>query len=204
MNRRIVFTFLVLAAAAAVAQAQTTDDFRTWSTVGSAGTVDEADLSKIVLDHATAQFGQALSNTSTTTTTAAKPAATLPVTTAVIRYNVVAVDGLFAPRVAAPNARGHQLRLRYLATGAGGRVIARLIEVDFASGAETTLLTFDSNAFGAATGYHDNFVADCGPPRPFDFVKKAYYVEVTLIRSSVIVSAAGVQVIKVTTDVCPG
>ena len=163
--------------------------------------MDEADLSKIVLDHATAQFGQAI-----TGTTPAKQAAVLQQTaTAVIRYNVVAVDGLFAPRVAAPNARGHQLKLRYLATGPGARVIARLIEVDFASGAETTLLTFDSGAFPAAIGYHDNLVSDCGPPRPFDFVKKAYYVEVTLIRSSIVAgSAAGVQVIKVTTDVCPG
>jgi hypothetical protein len=128
----------------------------------------------------------------------------LPTTSAVIRYNVVAVDGLFAPRVAAPSARGHQLKLRYLATGAGARVTARLIEVDFASGAETTLLTFDSAAFPGAAGYHDNLVADCGPPRPFDFVRKAYYIEVTLTRGSVTVSAAGVQVIKVTTDVCPG
>src|SRR5262245_58581919 len=101
MTRRIIFIAILLAGTVAGAQAQTTsDDLRTWETVGSAGTVDEADLSKVTLDHAIAQIGLVIS---APPTTAAKTAAIGQTTSAVIRYNVVPVDGFFAPRVAAPN-----------------------------------------------------------------------------------------------------
>ena len=69
------------------------------------------------------------------------------------------------------------------------------------------LLTFDSSAPNVphTAGYRVDQTSDCGPPRAFDFVNKAYYVEVTLTHSAIVAgSAAGVQIIKIATDVCPG
>lgn len=124
---------------------------------------------------------------------------------AVIRYNVTAVDGLFARRLCQPGGpcEGIQLRLRYLATGPGARVVARLIEVDAATGSETARLTFDSRAFGAASRYQVRSAGECGPAWVFDFKRKAYYVEATLTGSLLVVnSAAGVHVIKIDNFTC--
>src|SRR5947207_13869231 len=134
--RSIVVAALLAFGALVPIEAQTPDANRFWTTVGSAGTVDEADVSKIVFDHATAQFGHQLVNT---TAAAAPGAVSLPTASAVIRYNVTPVDGLFTPGIGA-------LRVRYLATGPGARVVAKLIEVDLATGAERIRVTFDSRA----------------------------------------------------------
>src|SRR5438128_2490540 len=122
--RRTSVAALLLFCALVRAEAQTADANRFWTTVGSAGTVDEADVRKIVFDHAFAQFGQPLINT---TAAAAPETVNAPTDSAVIRYNVTPVDGLFTPGVGA-------LRVRYLATGPGARVVAKLIEVDLATG----------------------------------------------------------------------
>ena len=112
---------------------------------------------------------------------------------AVVRYNVTPVDGLFNPTpVSFPSTHGVQLKVRYLAVSA--QVIAKLIEVDLATGVETVRLTFNSTAFPAVDGYHVQQVSECPPAWAFDFKGKAYYVEATLTHSSLSVgSAAGVQ-----------
>ena len=192
--RRIFAAVLLLSGALVRAEAQTTDTNRFWTTVGSAGTADESDPRKIVFDHATAHFGQVLINT----TAAAAPGAVSSQTdSAVIRYDVTPVDGLFQPGVGA-------LQVRYLATGPGARVVAKLIEVDLATGLERSRITFDSTAFAASKTYHVNGVEDCsGHGGRFDFVQKAYYVEVTLTHSSLATGgAAGVQIIKIVNNVC--
>ena len=125
----------------------------------------------------------------------------------VIRYNVTAVDGLFAspPTGGAPNVAGIQLSLRYLDAGSNARVVARLIEVDFATGVETVRLTFDSNTFPSASRYQVRSVSDCGPLWGFDFKQKGYYVEATLSRNSILAgSAAGIQMIQIEHVVCRG
>jgi hypothetical protein len=117
---------------------------------------------------------------------------------AVIRYNVTPVDGLF-PR----EGCGRQLTVRYLAT-IGARVVAKLIEVDLATGVEKdTRLTLDSRDFNVVNGYQvrssrpSDFIL-------FDFTRKAYYVEATLTTGNIIanISAAGIQMIKIDVPNC--
>jgi hypothetical protein len=118
---------------------------------------------------------------------------------AVIRYNVTAVDGLFGG-----NLVGMQIRFRD--EGVGAQVVAELIEVDIFTGAEVTLLTFDSNAIWVPVlqGYHVWDVWTCTKrAQPFDFVRKAYYIEATLTTSSFEPSsAAGIEVIQVQATPC--
>ncbi|HEX3577327.1 MAG TPA: hypothetical protein VHY33_02090 [Thermoanaerobaculia bacterium] len=182
------------------AQTPAPDISRFWTSVGSAGTVDEADVAKIFFDHAVAQSGRPL----TSTTAAAAPGTVaVPPVSAVIRYNVTAVDGLFTPNTL-------RLRIRYLATGPSARVVAKFREVDIATGIETDRITFDSRLFAATNAYHVDEAPNCkgvgGPGfagSGFDFINKAYYIEVTLTRSSLATgSAAGVQVIQLVTDPC--
>lgn len=202
--RRISLAACLLFGVLISAEAQTPDDNRIWTTVGSDGTVDEADARKVFLDHGIVQIGQQLVSTSSAAA-APRPATVVSQTeSAVIRYNVTPVDGLFAPPVSFPRSRGTQLRLRYLATGPSAQVVAKLIEVDLATGSETVRLTFKSSDFPATNGYHVNQFGECGGRR-FDFVNKAYYIEVTLTHSALLRgSAAGVQIIKIGNSICAG
>ena len=186
-------------------QAQTPDDNRLWTTVGSDGTVDERDTSKIFFDHGIVQMGRLPAGQ----TTARKRALILLQTqSAVIRYNITPVAGLFAPtqQPCAPgrSCSGPQMTLRYLAAGRSARVAANLIEVDLATGLETTRLTFDSSKFNAADHYQvQGGSIGCDPLVRFDFRNKAYYIEATLTGSAFFAnSAAGVQMIKIGTGVC--
>jgi len=142
-------------------QAQTPDVSRLWTTVGSAGTIDEADMQKVVLDHAIAQLGRLIGGVGSASSASAAAPGIAQTQSAVIRYNVTAVDGMFPPPVAAPPTIGTQLRLRFLDTGGSARVLARLIEVDLASGAETVRFAFDSNAFPSASNYQVQVAGDC-------------------------------------------
>src|SRR5262245_28720893 len=65
---------------------------KVWTTVGSAGTLDEATVGKVFFDHGVVQMGRTVGGTHPI----AKRAALLPQTqSAMIRYNVTPVDGLF-------------------------------------------------------------------------------------------------------------
>jgi hypothetical protein len=195
------------------ALAQAPDESKVWTTVGSDGTVDGADVGKVFFNRSVVQSGQApvgnqptsdLLEPATDESPVPQRTAILPPKTesAVIRYNVTPVDGLFAPLVGHPGAPGVQLVLRYLAAGPSAQVVAKLIEVDLATGMENVLLTFNSSAFNPATGYHVERVRDCD--RPFDFERRGYYIEAILTRSAFVVSAAGIQMIKIENDPCPG
>lgn len=193
------------------AQAQTPEINKIWTTVGSTGTVDEADVSKIFFDRSIAQMGNVIGgNQPTAPTNVLIPQQTQSAT---IRYNVTPVEGLFAVKPACVTQTGSecpgiQLKLRYLASGSGARVVANLMEVDLATGAEVIRLSFDSRAFTSASGYQVQSVGLCGPgtPRqPFDFEKKAYYIEARLTTSAILAgSAAGIQIIKVANIGCLG
>ena len=169
------------------AQAQSTPDFqKLWTTVGSAGTVDEAHVSKVVMNHSTAQIGSILVNQPL----AKKGIISVPRESALIRYNVTPVDGLFSFPF---TSHGFVLRIRFLATDRGG-VTAKLVEVDFNTGIETAHLLFNSgtltgSAYQVSQGKCENI--------SFDFKSKAYYVETKLTRPLIPGSAAGVQMIKI-------
>jgi hypothetical protein len=168
-----------------------------WTTVGSDGKVDEKDAGKIFFDRSIAQMGQV----STGTNTPAQKRTFIPGQTqsAVIRYNVTPANTLF--RVSG----GIELKLNYLAAGDSAKVVARLIEVDLASGTETVRATFDSSSFPASSNYQVQSVGQCGTvvDRPFDFERNAYYIEVTLTNRSIVPgTAAGIRMIKLLKTDC--
>lgn len=180
---------------------------RLWTTVGSAGIVDEKDVKKVYFEHSAAQMGQSIDGNHTVALTVSQTES------ATIRYNVTPADALFELRKPCKDGKdttgfgcpGIGLEVRYLATGLDARVVVKLIEVNMATGFEVNRLTFSSNAFPAADEYQVQRMDQCSPPPSwlFDFKHKAYYIEVTLIHSAVVTgSVAGVQMIKITND-CP-
>lgn len=184
-------------------QAQTVNFGENWTTVGSDGTVDESATGKVFFDLSKVQKGRVVVAPPAGT---GKRALITPLTdSAVIRYNVTPVDTFFVPLSCQPGASGHiQLKVRYLAAGRGARVVAKLIEVDVASGSERALLTFDSRTFGLSNNYQVQSASICGRPWTFDFERKAYYIEATLTNSSLLAgSAAGVQTITIDNFVSP-
>jgi hypothetical protein len=183
------------------AQAQTPAADKIWTTVGSTGTVDETDVGKVFFNESIVQMGNPIGPVVSGRATRKASATILGQTrSAVIRYNVTPVEGLFNGPFPAPSSDGLGLTLRYLDAGPSGRVVAELFEVDLASGAKKSRVTFDSNspAFKPANNYQVQSVGKCEGPA-LDFVHKAYYVEVTLTGSTIAAgSAAGVQIIKIT------
>jgi hypothetical protein len=212
LSNRLTASLFLIAGLCALgsAEAQTPDRDRLWTTVGSAGTLDEADTGKVFFERAKVQMGQPIGGVSTSTGTASKTTTAagtgiIQTRTAVIRYNVTPVDGMFPPPVALPPTIGTQFRVRFLDTGASARVVARLVEVDLLNGSEATRMTFDSNAFAAGNGYQVQQVGECN--RRFDFVRKAYYIEATLSLSGnliVVGNAAGIEIIKLGNTPCRG
>jgi hypothetical protein len=191
-NIAIVLCFLFLAFNAA--QAQITPDIKKiWTTVGSDGTVDEKDTAKVFFDHGIVQMGNLM-----VSHPIRKPRTALPqmMTSAVIRYNITPAEGLFFQV-----SRGLSVSLRFMDNGGGSRVIAKLIELDWNTGTERTLMTFDSNKFSALDGYQTQTVTNCehtGREPPFDFETKAYYVEATLATNTMLPgNVAGIQIIKI-------
>ncbi len=178
------------------ASAATPDGDKRWTTVGSAGTLDEKSEGKVFFDRAVVQKGDIFVIAPGSLRLRAHGGVE-ETDSAVIRYNVTAVDGLFGA-----NQLGMAVRFR--AEGVSARVIAQLIEVDLATGAEVTRLTFDSDDVPVQSGYHVHDVFDCnGRAEPFDFVLKAYYIEATLTTSSIVAeSAAGIEIIQLHATTC--
>jgi hypothetical protein len=142
----------VILGSASVAAAQ-------WTTVGSAGTVDEADL---------AEFETASSVLRIRST------ATVPATV-VVRYNVVRVETMSGGSI--------RMTVRFRDNGSAARVRTALNQVSFITGVTTTLLTFDSDTVPPATRFTVEVVE--GPCNVgFDFQNNAYYIETTLTKSA--------------------
>ena len=95
------------------------------------------------------------------------------------------------------------MTVRYLASGSGARVVAKLIEVDLATGGENTRLTLDSRDFAVLNGYQVRS-SKTRDFNLFDFRLKAYYIEATLTTGNRIasISAAGIQMIKIDVPDC--
>jgi len=204
-NITLAACLLLCALGSARAQQRTPDENKIWTTVGSAGTLDKADLDKVSFGHSVVQLGVTLVGNAPSAQDLAQGRSLLTRTeSAVVRYNVTPVDGLFnPPPVGFPNSLGIELELRYLAANA--QVIATLIEVDLATGVETPRLTFNSGAFSASNSYQVQEVRECQPLWAFDFKLKAYYIEATLTHNPLFVgSAAGIQIIKIDNNFCKG
>jgi hypothetical protein len=129
-----------------------------WTTIGSAGTVDEADTSIFTM---------------TSTIVSVSAAAVVPATLD-IRYNVVAVEGLYDDFI--------KMAVRYKDNGAGSQVIAKLKQYSIATGITTTMLTFDSNAFGSSDFLQLQAVGT--GTKSFNFGENVYYVEATLKKTA--------------------
>jgi hypothetical protein len=150
----VVTVFAMSAAAPSAAWAQD----KSWTTVGSAGTVDEDSLSAVTYTNGTARVRDTA------------PAGTA----AVIRYNVVAVDGLFV-------GDGISLTSRFFDHEDADQVLVQLKGLNRATGLVTTLVTLDSNSYPPTNGFQVQTA--CNSDAQFDFSANAYYVEVKLTKN---------------------
>jgi len=176
------------------------DKLKIWTSVGSAGILNQADLAKVTLHQSIVQLGVDIVSPPTqegaaTARPAGQPGLGIPTVQAVARYNVTPVDGLFFQQV--PSRPFHYgLRLRYL-----GHVTARFVEVDLQNGAETVLIDFDSANFPASPFFQVQTAFAQQFERVVDFVKKAYYVEATLIAPALVVGhPAAISIVKVVAE----
>ncbi|MFN7930680.1 MAG: hypothetical protein U0Y68_22710 [Blastocatellia bacterium] len=154
---------LTLVASTLIGQPTQAQSNKSWTTVASAGTVNEQDVNKIDLSGGgLASFsGAAAAND-----------------TAFIRFNVTAVDGLFATGYP-------KMRVRYQDNGSSAQVVVSLMELDLTTGLPKKILELDSNNFAAAPSLQVQQTADCAAyPNTFDFTNKAYYIEARLVRTA--------------------
>jgi hypothetical protein len=151
------------------------DSLKVWTTVGSAGTLDQADLAKVHLFQSIVQLGVDFGSTQGA---AAAARVIAPTTQAVVRYNVTPVDGLFFPMTAFT----YQLQVRYR-----GHVSAKLMQVSVNTGEETQLVLFDSTHFPSTSGFQLQRAAAPMDSAFLDFVNNGYYVEATLITSAIVI-----------------
>jgi hypothetical protein len=172
------------------------DKLKIWTTVGSAGILNQADLAKVTLHDSIIQLGVDIAPPQAAA--AARPLGqrglASPTMQAVACYNVTPVDGLFFEHVASAPFFYH-LQLRYL-----GHVTAKLMEVDLDTGSETSRVLFDSTSpdFSASPFFQVNTAIEKEPKGVFDFVKKAYYVQATLVAPALVVGhPAAISIIKV-------
>lgn len=168
---------LLLTATLANTSTARADDFswlKAWTTVGSAGTIDEADTGKLVLSGSTIAFPEILPPVLTPAAVQPFPLPTETVT-ATVRYNVVATDNLF------DNGSHLALRSRFRDDGNNAQVFMRLIEVNILTGASSVILTLDSNNFTANANYRTEYVSTFIGNR-INFLDNAYFIEATLIQ----------------------
>lgn len=133
-----------------------------WTTVGSAGVVDEADAAKVSMSAGIAQI------------LPTAPAST----TVTLRYNVTATSDLDNGGV------NKYLDVRFRDNGANARVVATLREYNYLTGVTNTLLTMDSNTLPANAGFQIGTAQDGCAGSRFDFDNNAYFIEVVLTRTA--------------------
>ena len=166
---QLLLVIAVVVSSVSVAAAQ-------WTTVASAGTVDETDLGLF----------ETVGSQVRIRNSAALPA------TGVVRYNVVAVEGVVG-------GNGIVMNVRYRDNGADARALFVLREFNFIRGATTTLLTLDSKTRPSSAAFQAQGISDCGPG--FDFSTSAYFVETTLTKT--VDGNPALQAIQVGFTTCP-
>src|SRR5437762_3806181 len=137
-----------------------------WTTVGSAGTVDEASLPLVLLGSpVSGAVGMRL----------------VPgfISGVNIRYNVVSVPGLIG-------IAGVAMTVRYRDHGDGERVRAQLKQYNLFTGITTTLLEFDSDVFVPMNTFQVQSVATSACVPPFvtlNFLENSYFIDAFLTRN---------------------
>ncbi len=144
-------------ALALVASAARTVSAQAWTSVGSAGTVDESDAGVVAF------------SLSDVTVRGTAPESV------VMRYNVVPVAGVVG---------GDSLIFtsRYRDSGTQTRIFLSLRGKNINTGTTTTIATLDSDAFPQNVNPQTRSVLVCS--RTLDFANNAYYVEAVVIRST--------------------
>jgi hypothetical protein len=150
-------TAAVAAAVAASWAGTASAQVHPWTTVGSAGVVDEADTGIVDFMNGEARMA------------AAAPAGAV----LNLRYNVVSLPGF--------SGFGQYLvRVRFRDNGAAGRVQLNLRRYNSGTGILSQIVAFDSNAYPAAVGYQTRQIC---VGLNWDFVAGPYYIEAALTKS---------------------
>jgi len=150
----------LLVALAVTSHAQTTLG-QPWTTIGAVGAVDDGEV------------------------TYTGPLAYLASDSAVLRYNVVAVEGLFA--TSGPLPTRTILTARFRDNGDNNHVVVRLKSQRLTgpdAGDIATLMTIDSNDYPGSSSFQTRSIWCDGGGFSFDFVNYAYFVEVTMTRTA--------------------
>jgi hypothetical protein len=183
LHLRLLMVLVLLATPLAAA----VENWTPWTTIGSAGTVDQADQDIAVFSGSWAGVSAS----------AALPA------TVNVRYNIVSVDGLIQ------GGGRHYMKVRYLDNGDQARVVVYLKELDLTTGVTTTRMTFDSNSYPQSfLGQSQTMNVGCTfpfPPAPwgYNFEEKAYYLETQLIKTGSS-GSAWVDSIQLRDEYCVG
>ena len=171
------------------------DGDKLWSSVGSAGIVDTADLGKVVFAGPVAQLPGIVV---VPPETMARPVA-FGQTKVVIRYPVTPVDGVALPfePMGKPHAR---YRLDVLARLGRGGIHVRFQEVPIVTGPTPEIVEhslFDFPIENNGPGFNITHFVNVSAPE-LDFVKNCYYVEITLSESSapIVIDPPGVALIQ--------
>jgi len=132
-----------------------------WTTIGSAGTVDETATTIVDLTGPSVQL---------------KSSAPVPATLT-IRYNITAEEAILL-------SGGYAIFLaaRYRDNGSGARIQLKLRQVDVATGVETTMLAFDSDSFSPLGSFQTQHASTCAGF--FEFRSNVYYIEATLDKTN--------------------
>ncbi len=156
-----------------------------WGSVASAGTVDEADRDKVSFNLSEAflkgtlsdqiQIGPVSKSVKSEATTEGFLNPFADNTVAVIRYNVLAVEGHNS------GYYGHSLGVRACVTMSGSKVQVTMYEVDNLTGTKTIRLQNFITA--ASPGYQTYFNDRYGDSWLYDFKNKTYFVEAVLTRT---------------------
>jgi len=148
-----------------------------WTSIGAVGVVDEGEI------------------------TFTGPLAYLASDSAVLRYNVVAVEGLFATSGLLPTRT--ILTARFRDNGDNNHVVVRLKSQRLTgpgAGDITTLMTIDSDDYPGSSSFQTRSIWCDGGGFSFDFVNNAYFVEVTMSRTALPITAglAAIQIGRTT------
>ena len=150
-----VAVMLLCHAAAVSAQSQC------WTMAGSTGTVDEADLDIVTLADNTAAISSAVT-----------------MATGDIRYNVLALNGVFGGAM-----NGKALTVRFADNGPAAQVNVQVLRVHIDTGVLATLGGLNSNVYPPSTvAQTQTEVINCQGPE-LDFQNHIYYVEAQLIKT---------------------
>lgn len=169
---KIALSLMTIATISSQATAQ--DGDKIWTSVASTGTVDERNVNEII-------FGGPFATFSNTVSGYAR---------AIIRYNVVAVDGLFAQ---AGPMTWPSLGVNYRDDGSDARVVVYLREYEFGANPMNpplnTRIVFDSDLYPPSNDYQTRTIGNCGEFNEIQFVPgnlnaRAYFLEVNLVRNS--------------------